>query len=97
MPKTAVKNGGEKNRQRRLEGGLRTADRECSRTRRIDGRSQTRRIESAAELGCYYLVGVAFLASEGVGDGFEDDLDIEEETPVFYIPDVFLDTFFHHP
>ena len=43
------------------------------------------------------LVGVAFLASKGIGDGFEDDLDVEEETPVFYVPDVFLDAFFHHP
>ena len=62
-----------------------------------DGRTKDGRIEGAAELGCYYLVGVAFLASEGVGDGFKDNLDVEKETPVFYIPDVFLDTFFHHP
>ena len=47
------------------------------------------------QLGC--LVGVAGFASEDVSDGFEDDLDVEKETPVFYVPDVFLDTFFHHP
>ena len=28
------------------------------------------------------LVGVAFLASEDVGDGFEDDLEVEEKAPV---------------
>ena len=43
------------------------------------------------------LIRVAFLASEGVSDGFDYDLDVEEETPVFNIPDVFLDAFFHHP
>lgn len=43
------------------------------------------------------LIRVAFLASEGVGDGFEYDLEVEEEAPVLYIPDVFLDAFFHHP
>ena len=43
------------------------------------------------------LVGVAFLASEDISDGLDDDLDVEEETPVLYIPDVLLDAFFHHP
>ena len=43
------------------------------------------------------LIRVAFLASEGVGDSFEDNLEVEEETPVFDVPDVFLDAFFHHP
>ena len=43
------------------------------------------------------LIRIAFLASEDVGDGFEDNLEVEEEAPVFYIPDVFLDAFFHHP
>ena len=43
------------------------------------------------------LIRVAFLASEDVGDGFDDDLDVEEETPVFDVPDIFLYAFFHHP
>ena len=43
------------------------------------------------------LVGVASFASKDVGDGFDDDLDIEEEAPVFYVPDIFLYAFFHHP
>ena len=30
-------------------------------------------------------------------DGFENDFDVEKEAPVLYIPDIFLDTFFHHP
>jgi hypothetical protein len=45
--------------------------------------------------GC--LVGVAGFASEDVSDGFDDNLDIEEEAPVFDVPDVFLDALFHHP
>ena len=44
-----------------------------------------------------WLICVAFLASEDVGDGLDDNLEIKEETPVFYVPDVFLDAFFHHP
>ncbi len=43
------------------------------------------------------LVGVAGFASEDVGDGFDDNLDIEEEAPIFDVPDVFLDALFHHP
>ena len=43
------------------------------------------------------LIRVAFLASEGVGDSLEDNLEVEEETPVFYVPNVFLDALFHHP
>lgn len=91
-PKTAGKNGGEKNRQRWPPKTARikppkTADRWTQPNSEDRERSRTRLL----------LVGIAFLASEGVGDGFEDDLDVEEETPVFYIPDVFLDTFFHHP
>ena len=44
-----------------------------------------------------WLIRVAFLASEDIGDGLDDNLEIEEETPVFYVPDVFLNAFFHHP
>ena len=43
------------------------------------------------------LICVAFLASEDIGDGFNDNLDIEEETPVFDVPNIFLDAFFQHP
>ena len=43
------------------------------------------------------LVGVAGFASEDVSDGLDDDLDIEEEAPVFDVPDILLDALFHHP
>ena len=43
------------------------------------------------------LIRVAFLASEGVGDSLEDNLEVEEEAPVFDVPDIFLYAFFHHP
>ena len=59
--------------------------------------------KEAAKYGCYCatkhgcLVCIAGFASEDVSDGLDDDLGVEEKTPVFYVPDVLLDAFFHHP
>ena len=48
-------------------------------------------------LAILFLVSISFLLPHPVEDGHEDNLDVQHESPVLYIPNVFLDTLLHHP